>query len=84
MEDLEFNKFKDTILSEVGEILISNTQKLRVLIVLDFNTGKKLVSAQKWWRPNDTEEWRVSKGLKFHKQRGIILSDLILKACSQL
>jgi hypothetical protein len=64
MKEVPNNKFYDKILEEVGEIVLSNTQKLRVLIVSDYETGKTVLSAQKWFRRTKEDEWIASKGFK--------------------
>lgn len=69
-------KFKDVIVKEFGEIPISNTQKYRVLLVMDENSNKK-ISAQKWWRPSSDEDWRVGKGFKLTAKEALLLSKLL-------
>jgi len=78
------NQFKDTILSEIGEVVISNTQKYRVLIVLDNITSKRVISAQKWWRESTDVDWIAGKGFKLNKKKGADLASLILQACNEL
>lgn len=84
MKDNRSSEFKDVILTDVGEVVISNTQKYRVLIVLDNDTRKRTVSAQKWWRENKEDEWTAGKGFKLDHAKGTALANLILEACSKL
>lgn len=71
------NNFKDDILQDIGEIPVSNTQKIRVLKVKDYSTGKVTLSVQKWWRAGKQSEWVVGKGFKIDSKQAKELAELI-------
>ncbi len=73
------SKFKDTIISEIGEISISNTQKYRVLVVRDNETRDTCISAQKWWRKGDDTPWLAGKGFKLSASEAEELGELLVK-----
>ena len=75
---------KDTILEEIGEIPISNTQKYRVLIVVDADTGEVKVSAQRWWRKNIDSEWVVGKGFKLDQAKSLKMASLLTEGSRNL
>jgi hypothetical protein len=77
-------KFRDTILSDLGDVPISATQKYRVLIIRDSVTGEVVTSAQRWWRESREHEWVVGKGFKLDKQQSRELAFLLLEASSKL
>lgn len=79
------NQFRDTILKEVGEIPLSDTQKYRVLLVLDEDTKQPRISAQRWWRKSKLDEWVAGKGFKFvSKEEATKFAMLILSGVDML
>lgn len=52
------------ILKCMGELPISNTQKISVLIVRGLD-GKPELSVQKWWRTDSKQDWIIGKGFRF-------------------
>lgn len=75
---------RDTILMEIGEIPISNTQKYRVLVVVDADTGETKVSAQRWWRKNTGSEWVVGKGFKLDKAKSLKMASLLTEGSENM
>lgn len=78
-EQVQQNNFKAQILEVMGEIDISNTQKIRVLLVRDPELGVT-TSLQKWWRPNADSEWMAGKGFMLDGSECLKLSDYLQKA----
>lgn len=60
--EMKFNDETVTLIEQVGEILKSRTQSIKVLLIE--KDGEKLVSFQKWWRKSADEPWMEGKG--FH------------------
>ena len=83
MEGASQNNFKDEILEVVGEIPLSNTQMLRVLKVKDEH-GTVSISAQKWWRHNDKEDWAVGKGFNLEPTHAVNLGVMLTKGGLEL
>lgn len=73
------NKFRDEIVEELGEVLFSNTQKIRVLRVKENTTGLDKISIQKWWRASDTAPWIAGKGFKVSNQQAQELSKILTR-----
>lgn len=73
----QVNKFKDSILEDIGNIAVSDTQRIRVLKVWDVNSNQTKLSVQKWWRPNSESEWLAGKGFKLDPSEASILSELL-------
>lgn len=71
----EFNK---SIVNDVGEVEISNTQKIRVLVLEGEGTPE--ISIQKWWRPDIDIDWQVGKGFKLSPVEASYLGNIIEKA----
>ncbi|MMZ43640.1 hypothetical protein D1872_52050 [compost metagenome] len=78
------NEFRDVIVKDVGEIPISDTQKYRVLVVLDENTKQLRVSAQRWWRKSKLTEWVAGKGFKLDSETAKQFANLILLGADEM
>ena len=66
------------IIKEIGSIKESKTQSVRVILAEE--DGKKLVSIQKWWRKNDTDDWIEGKGFQLNKEDSEVIRDLLSEA----
>jgi len=78
------NEFRDRIVEEVGEIPLTDTQKYRVLIVLDADTNQPRLSAQRWWRKSSKDEWIAGKGFKLDKNLSERFAKLMLLGAEKL
>lgn len=74
------NNFRDVIITDLGEEIISNTQKYRVLLVRDDDTGKARISIQKWWRESADKEWVAGKGFKLNGRQSLNLGKMLQEA----
>ena len=72
------DKFDAEILKDVGDVEISNTQKLRVLVVRD-ETKKIRIAAQKWWRKDIESDWRSGKGFFLTGRQASELGHLLVE-----
>ena len=81
---LNENKFKDTVVSEIGEISISNTQKYRVLVIRDSETKDTYISAQKWWRRGEDSLWLAGKGFRLSSVEAKKLGDLLIQGSGEI
>lgn len=73
------NKFRDEIIEDLGEVVFSNTQKVRVLLVTDSITDQEMVSIQKWWRASDTAHWIAGKGFKVDRGQAKDLARILTR-----
>lgn len=79
IEQPQQNNFTADVLDTIGEIELSNTQKIRVLLVRDPDMGVR-ISCQKWWRPNSKSEWVAGKGFMLDGRECLKLSEYLGKA----
>lgn len=78
-ENHNFAKLKSTILEVQGEIEISSTQKIMILIIRD-EGGRIKVANQKWWRADDTQMWEPGKGFHLDGQTTLKQAEMLLRA----
>lgn len=71
------SKFRDEIIEDLGEVIFSNTQKIRVLRVKEESTDLQKISIQKWWRASDTAPWIAGKGFKVDSKQAIQLAKIL-------
>lgn len=76
---LHNSKFRDEIIDDLGEVVFSNTQKIRVLRVKEEITGLSKISIQKWWRASDTSPWIAGKGFKVDINQAKQLANILSK-----
>ena len=76
-------ELNNSTIKEIGEVSISDTQKLRVLLVIDRDL-EVVVSAQKWWRSNTKSPWQVGKGFKLSSIESLQLGALMSQGGTEL
>jgi hypothetical protein len=77
-EELKFNDEIVQLVEEVGTILKSRTQSIKVLVIE--KDGEKYVSVQKWWRKSADEPWMEGKGFHFNVKEAGDLNGFLEKA----
>lgn len=77
------NNFTASIIEEIGTISISNTQQYRILLVKDEDMGTR-ISAQKWWRKGEDEDWNVGKGFFLSGREAVKMGKMLQEAGSKI
>lgn len=80
--NLKFNSEGVKLVEEVGTILKSRTQSIRVTVIE--KDGERFISLQKWWRKSPEEDWQEGKGFHFNLEESTTISNDFVKALEKV